>query len=128
MKKIFILLLFAIFKLPVSAQVTSSMTTPPKTNPTFTPGSHKYYYYPKTNVYYDESDGNYWYKDSPSSITWKHTRTLPSTFKPGKGPRYKLNYKRSDPWKNNKEDIIRYKVKKKGKPAMRSQKDKRDKH
>ena len=111
---------------PVSAQVTSSQTIPPKANPTFTPGSHKYYYYPEMNVYFDEANGNYWFKDNPSSATWKRTRTLPSTFKPGKGPRYKLNYKGINPWENNKEDIIKYKVNPNGKVITQKkyQKDK----
>ena len=127
MKKIFTILLLFVVIAPVSAQVTSSMTTPPKANPTFTPGSHKYYYYPSTNVYFDEANGNYWFKDSPSSVTWKRTRTLPSTFKPGKAPRYKLNYKGIDPWTNNKEDIIKYKVNPNGKVITRK-KHKKDKH
>jgi len=127
MKKVFIMLLALCAVLPVSAQVTSSQTTPPKANPTFTPGSHKYYYYPSTNVYFDEANGNYWYKDRPSSTTWKRTRTLPSTFNPGKGPRYKLNYKGVHPWKNNKEDIIKYKVNPNGK-VLKKKKDKAEKH
>ena len=78
------ILSFCALLAPVSAQVTSSQTIPPRANPTFTPGSHKYYYYPEMNVYFDEANGNYWFKDNPSSATWKRTRTLPSTFKPGK--------------------------------------------
>ncbi len=124
MKKIITFLASCMFIMPLGAQVTSSMTTPPKTNPTFTPGSHKYYYYPSTNVYFDEANGNYWYKDRPSSATWKRTRTLPSTFNPRTGPRYKLNYKGINPWKNNKEDIIKYKVKPNGKPVMKQKKHK----
>lgn len=127
MKKIVMFLLSVVVILPVSAQVTSSMTTPAIANPTFTPGSHKYYYYPSINVYSDEANGNYWYKDRPSSITWKRTRTLPSTFKPGNGPKYKLNYKGLNPWKNNKEDVIKYKVNKKGK-VMKKRKHHGDDH
>lgn len=127
MKKIFGILLSFIVIAPVSAQVTSSQTTPPKANPTFTPGTHKFYYYPSTNVYFDEVNGNYWFKDNPSSATWKRTRTLPSTFKPGKGPKYKLNYKGIDPWKNNKEDIIKYKVNPNGK-VIGKKKHKKDNH
>ena len=128
MKKIILILIGVASYFPLSAQVTSSVTTPPTTNPTFKPGSHKYYYYPSTNVYLDEANGNYWYKEKPYSTTWKRTRTLPQNFKPGKGPRYKLDYKGIDPWKNNKEDILKYKVNKKGKPVKQKMKNKPDKH
>lgn len=128
MKKICFIIIAIAISIPLCAQVTSSQTTPPKANPTFTPGTHKYYYYPSTNVYFDKITGNYWYKDDPSATTWKRTGTLPSTFKPGKGPRYKLNYKGIYPWKNNKEDIIRYKVNQNKKPDVKKKKNKVKNH
>jgi hypothetical protein len=124
MKKIFSILILCAVIAPVSAQDTSWQT---EANRTFTPGTHKYYYYPSTNIYFDEANGNYSFKDNPSSATWKRTRTLPSTFKPGKGLRYKLNYKGIDPWKNNKVDIIKYKVNPKGK-VISKKNHKKDEH
>ena len=108
MKKLFFLLLVCGAMFTASAQDTTHMTTTTTTTTT-----HKYYYYPQSNVYYDESGNDYWYYDQPTS-KWTMVETLPSTIVVDKTPRYLINYKGNDPWKDNAAHKAKYKMKHNG--------------
>ena len=109
MKKILFLILICGAAITASAQSTDSTTTT-----TTTTTSHKYYYYPSSNVYFDEASGNYWYWNGASS-DWSMVQSLPDTVKIEKTTtRYPITYSGNDPWKNNAEDLKKYKVKKNG--------------
>lgn len=108
MKKALFLLLICGAMLSASAQtttVTDSVT-------------HTYYYYPSSNVYFDQASGNYWYWDKSSS-QWQMNTTLPQTVTVEETDKYQIPYKGNDPWKNNAEDMKKYKVKKNGKVKMK---------
>jgi hypothetical protein len=107
MKKILLAALLIIAGATTFAQTTSRTTTT-------THRTYRYYYYPASNVYYDEASGNYWYWDN-GSAQWTTVQTLPTNIKVTKSGRYLVNYNGDDPWKNNSDDIRKFKVKKNGK-------------
>lgn len=74
---------------------------------------HRYYYFPNSNVYYDPDAKFYWYYDE-SVTKWIKGQSLPGTVVVDKTPKYIVRYKGDDPWKNNEEDIKKFKVKKNG--------------
>lgn len=99
--------------LSVSAQERTTQTT------TTTITAHKYSYYPASDVYFDQATGNYWYHEK-GSATWTMTQTLPSTITVEKNSaQYPLTYTGNDPWKNNMDDIKKYKIKKNGKVKIK---------
>ena len=100
MKKIIFSLLICGSMLTASAQVTDSTTTT----------VHKYYYYPSSNVYFDEATGDYWYLDNTTS-QWSMVKTLPSTIQVETTEKKSIDYSGNDPWKNNADDIKKYKEK-----------------
>ena len=72
--------------------------------------THKYYYYPSSNVYFDEASGNYWYLDNTTS-QWSMVQALPSTITVETIERQPIDYVGDDPWRNNADDIKKYKMK-----------------
>ena len=108
MKKIFLFILISGSMLSVSAQVDTTTKTV-----TTTTSTHKYSYYPTSNVYFDQVTGNYWYREN-SNAPWTMSQTLPTTITVDKTVEYPVTYSGNDPWKNNRGDIKKYKVKKNG--------------
>src|SRR5438045_290423 len=103
MKKILFLILTSGVMFYASAQVTTDSTVTTTT-------THKYYYYPSSNVYFDEATGDYWYLDNTTS-QWSMVKTLPSTINVEQTDRQAINYNGNDPWKNNADDMKKYKAK-----------------
>ena len=106
MKKMLFVLLISTLGLTAMAQNETTSTT--------TTTTHRYYFYPTTNVYYDDVTGNYWYYDDPTT-QWVIVKTLPTKYSIKKATRYHVDYNGDDPWKNNANDMKKYKVKSNGK-------------
>jgi hypothetical protein len=124
MKKILLLTLICGGMLSASAQTTDSTNTNANTNATTTTTttSHQYYYYPSANIYWDQATGNYWYKDNTSN-QWVETQTLPSTVTlDNNAEKYSLDYTGDQPYKNNAQDIKKYKVKSNGTVKIKPEK------
>lgn len=119
MKKILLMTLICGGMLSASAQTTDSTTT---TTTTTTTTGHQYYYYPSANIYWDQASGNYWYRDNTSN-QWVEVQTLPSTVTlDNNAEKYSLNYTGNEPYKNNSEDIKKYKTKKNGTVKIKPEK------
>lgn|SRR6185312_3670520 len=117
MKKILLLTLICGGMLSASAQTTDSTNTTTTTTTT-----HQYYYYPSANIYWDQATGNYWYLDNTSN-QWKEAQTLPSTVTlDNNAEKYSIDYNGNEPWKNNAEDIKKYKTKKNGTVKIKPEK------
>lgn len=107
MKRIFIVVLLvsgSVFVMKASAQTNTESTTTT---------THRYYFFPDANVYYDPDAQFYWYHDEAVD-KWIRQQSLPGTIVVKKTPRYIVRYKGDDPWKNNVEDLKKFKVKKNG--------------
>ncbi len=121
MKKILLLTLICGGMLSASAQTTDSSNTSSNSTTTTTT-AHQYYYYPSANIYWDQASGNYWYLDNNSN-QWQETQTLPSTVTlDNNAEKYAIDYNGTDPWKNNAEDIKKYKTKKTGTVKIKTEK------
>ena len=107
MKKILLALLVSGTTLVASAQNSDTTNRGSMTNSS----SHKYYYYPSSNVYFDQANGTYWYWDNVTS-QWKTTTTAPAGVILQKKDSHAINYSGDEPWKNNAEDMKRYKPEK----------------
>ncbi|MES2431161.1 MAG: hypothetical protein V4556_09495 [Bacteroidota bacterium] len=78
-----------------------------------------YWYYPSENVYYNEVTGDYWYYDNPTT-TWMTVKTLPNTYVvTDKTHHVDVTYAGTDVWKENKEHLMKYKMKKNGKMKVK---------
>lgn len=115
MKKLLSVLILSFALISSFAQTTTRTTTT-------THRTYRYYYYPASNVYFNEASGNYWYWDNGSS-QWTTVQTLPANIKVVKSGRYLVNYNGDDPWKNNPDDIRKYKVKKNGKVKIKPRRE-----
>lgn len=112
MKQTLLSILVCVFTLSALAQDSTVKTT------TTTTTANKYYYYPESNVYFDETTGNYWYKDK-GATQWTKTETLPTTIVLEKKQRNLMPFIGEEPWRNNREDLKKYKVKKNGRVKVK---------